>query len=90
MGLQTTAYIPEDVSLSADRIVALYDTFEGLAEQLTGKASSLMVSWNSGGLRLAAETDQVPGTEGMPLPVRCRKSEGILYIDILSGTEAAL
>ena len=90
MGLQTTAYIPEDVPLSADRIVALYDTFEGLAEQLTGKASSLMVSWNSGGLRLAAETDQVPGTEGMPLPVRCRKSEGILYIDILSGTEAAL
>ncbi len=90
LGLQTKARIPEGELLPADRIVSLYDTFEGLAEQLLGKASSLMVSWNDSGLRLAAETDQVPDTEGMPLPVRCRRSEGILYMDIFSGKETAV
>ena len=88
MGLQTTAYIPEDELLSADRIVALYDAFEGLAEQLTGKASSLMVSWSGGGLRLAADTEQVPDVEGIPLPVRCKRSDGVLYMDICPGKEA--
>ena len=90
MGLQTTSYIPEDESRPSEQIVALYDTFEVLAEQLTGKASSLMVSWNGGGLRLAAETNQVPDTEGMPLPVNCRRSEGVLYMDIFSGKEASV
>ena len=88
MGLQTTAYIPEDEPLSADRIVALYDTFESLAEQLTGKASALMVSWSGGGLRLAADTEQVPDVEGIPLPVRCKRSDGVLYMDICPGKEA--
>ena len=84
LGLQTTARIPENGTLPADRITALYDAFESLAQQLTGKAPSLMVSWNGRGLRLAAETDQVPGTEGILLPVHFRKDETILYMDIAS------
>ena len=89
-GLQTALLLPKDETLPADRITALYDAFEYLAEQLPGKASSLMVSWNGTGLRLAAETDQIPDTKELPLPVNMRKSEGVLYMDITSGKEAAV
>ncbi len=86
-GLRTTAGIPGEENLPARQLVALYDAFEGLAEQLTGKANSLMVSWKDGGLRLAADTDKDPGTEEISLPVTLRRSEDILYIDILPGKE---
>ena len=89
-GLKTTASVPEDGLLPASRIVALYDAFERLAEQLLGKAPSLMVSWNDGGLRLASETERLPDTDAIQLPVSFRQSEGILYIEISSGKEAAL
>ena len=81
-GLQTTANLSEDAVLPADRILAFYDVFELLAEQLLGKAPSLMVSWNAGGLRLAAKTDQLPDIDNMPLPVNFFKSEDILYMEI--------
>ena len=84
-GLHTTASKPEDGTLPAGRIIALYDSFEELAQQLYGKVSSLMVSWNGDGLRLAAAMDEPPVTEKLPLPVRFRKSEDILYIDISAG-----
>ena len=87
-GLRTMARIPEGGTLPADRIVALYDAFESLAEQLSGKAPSLMVSWNGEALRLAAETNLHPVTEGIMLPVRFLESEDILYMDIASGKEA--
>ena len=89
-GLQTTARISEDGLLPASRIVALYDAFEHLAEQLYGKAPSLMVSWNAGRLRLAAGTDMTPDTDGIALPVSVRRIEDILYMDISSGEEAAV
>lgn len=89
-GLKTMVNIPKDGLLPSNRIVALYDAFECLAEQLNGKALSLMVSWNAGRLRLAAGTDMTPYTEEVALPVSIRRSEDILYMDIFSGEEAAL
>ena len=89
-GLQTTAQIPEDEELSAYRIVMLYDAFENLAEQLLGRAPSLMVSWNDQGLRLAAETDLNPETGEIALPVSIRRNDDILYIEVSSGKEAAV
>ena len=89
-GLKTTAREPEKKALPAAGLIALYDAFETLAEQLPGKAPSLMVSWTGSGLRLAAETDAQPDIAGISLPVRLRKSEGVLYMDIPAGEEAAV
>ena len=82
-GLTTTAQGPSEGRRPAGQILALYDSFEGIAEQLLGKAPSLMVSWNGNGLRLAAEMEETPETNKLPLRVRCRKDEGILYMDII-------
>lgn len=88
-GLQTTAEIAEDRQLSADCIIALYDAFEQIAEQLCTKAPSLMVSWNGESLRLAAQTEYIPDTEGIGLSVNVRRSDDILYMDIPIGKEGA-
>ena len=81
-GLTMTAQGPSEGRRPAGQILALYDSFEGIAEQLLGKAPSLMVSWNGDGLRLAAEVEELPKTDKLPLCVRCRKDEGILYMDM--------
>ena len=70
-------------------IVALYDAFEAVAEQLQGKAPSLMVSWYENGLRLAAETECLPDTAESFLTVSFRRSENILYADIPAGKDGA-
>lgn len=84
-GLQTTVMKPEEKQSPAGAILALYDAFEAIAEQLRGKAPSLMVSWHGNGLRLAAEAENEPDTSEILLPVRLRRSEDVLYIDILLG-----
>ncbi len=81
-GLQTTVQTPETEQVPSWVILALYDAFEAIAEQLLGNAPSLMVSWNKDGLRLAAQTDSLPDTSGISLSVRFRRSEDILYMDI--------
>jgi len=84
-GLQTTVQKPEEKQVSSDVILALYDAFEAIAEQLQGKAPSLMVSWYKDGLRLAAETGNEPEISRIALPVRIRRSEDVLFMDILAG-----
>lgn len=84
-GLPTTAAEPEETRYPAEDILSLYDAFESIAEQLLGKVPSLMVSWKECGLRLAAEMDGLPDTEGIPLPVRFYRSEEILYMEIPAG-----
>ena len=86
-GLQTTAGEVEDRQMNAEGLLALYDGFESLVEQLIGKAPSLMVSSTKTGLRLAAETDYLPETKGISLPVNCRNVEGILYMELTAGRE---
>ncbi len=81
-GLRTDALQPEEQSLPAGHVIALYDAFEAVAEQLIGRASSLMVSWKDGAIILATETDQAPETAGLPLPVRMKEEDGILYMEI--------
>ena len=84
-GLQTTVRTDGERQIPARSAVGVYDAFEALAEQLLGKAPSLMVSWYPDGLRLAAETDLSVDTADIPLPVRLRRSEKILYLDIPAG-----
>ncbi len=86
-GLQTTVQRPEKKQTSSREVIALYDAFETIAEQLHGKASSLMVSWYGNGLRLAAETESQPDTSESVLPVLFRRSEDVLYIDISAGKD---
>lgn len=86
-GLHTTAMEPEDALLPGDTVIALYDAFENIAEQLAGRVSALMVSWNGDGLRLAAETEDLPETAGISLPVRFRRDEEILFMDIPAGKD---
>ena len=86
-GLQTTAGKPEEKCYPADRIIGLYDAFELIAEQLIGKTSALMISWNGDRLTLAAETRQTPDTEGICLPVYLSRYEDTLYIGISAGKD---
>ena len=72
----------EEQPLPAGQVIALYDAFEAVAEQLIGRASSLMVSWKDSDLTLATETDRVPDTAGLSAAVRLREEEGILYMDL--------
>ena len=88
-GLQTTVAKPEEKLMPAAVILSLYDAFEALAEQVQGRAPSLMVSWYGDGLRLAAEAESEPDPATICLPVRIRKSEDVLYMDILSGKDGA-
>ena len=85
-GLRTDAGKPEEEeNLPADRIIALYDAFETAAEQLVGAARSLMISLKGGAVVLAADTARVPDTGGLPVSVRTRQEEGILYLELSAG-----
>ena len=83
-GLRTNTLQPEEKAFPAARIIALYDAFESVAEQLIGSASSLMVSWNDDVLTLATETDRIPDASGVPVPMRIRKEEEILFMDFFA------
>ena len=84
-GLQTDARQPEEEEvLPADTVIALYDAFEAVAEPLIGKASSLMVSWKGTSLSLATEAVRTPDVKGLPVPVKTREEDGIMYMDLLA------
>ena len=81
-GLRTDARQPEEeLDLPAAAVIALYDAFETLAEQLMGRASSLMVSWQEGALVLAAAAG-MPDLRNLPVTARIREVEGILYVEL--------
>ena len=69
-------------ALPSDTIIALYDTFQFLTEQLIGHATLLMISYGTEGLRLAADTDMEINTEHAPLPVSMEQQDDILFMDI--------
>ena len=72
----------QESAMTANLAIALYDAFEMLAEQLTGRASFLMISYSKEGLRLAADTDFVPDVTGIALPVRTEYIDDIQYVTI--------
>ena len=86
-GMQTSADMQKDETLPSDRILALYDAFEHLAEQLLGEVPSMMVSLSGSGLRLAVKADRRPDTAEIRLPVIFRESEDILYITVSAQRE---
>ena len=79
-GMQTTADMQGEETLNADLIIALYDAFEHLAEQMLHAVPSMMVSLSRDGLRIAVKAGRRPDTALVPLPVRFLESEDILYI----------
>ena len=88
-GLPATVRSTEDEMYPAEQILSVYDAFEMLSEQLIGKASSMMVSWEESHLLLAVPTEYLPDTEGISLPVEYHTEEDILYMDIFAGEGGA-
>ena len=84
-GLHTDARPPEEeTSFPSATVIALYDAFEAVAESLVGKASSLMVSWRDSALVLATEAAHTSDWKKLPVPVRTREEEGILYLELIA------
>lgn len=76
--------MPDEVTsdYSANTIIALYDTFQLLVEQLIHHATLLMISHSDEGLRLAADTDIKLNTENAPISVSTEQQDDILYMNI--------
>ena len=72
----------KELFLPSENIIALYDTFEMLAEQMVGHTSLLMVSFSDGGLRMAADAKLSLDLKGTVLPVHAEKREDILYLTV--------
>lgn len=90
-GLKTNVLRPDEERFPSDRVIALYDAFEGITEQLIGQTSALMVSFSGSTLILAAEAVQALDLKSLPVPLRTREEEGILYMDFFAekgGEEA--
>ena len=68
--------------LPSDTVIALYDTFQFLTEQLIGHATLLMISYGREGLRLAADTDIEVSTENAPFPVSIEQQDDILFMTV--------
>ena len=83
-GLRTDVGQPEEAALPSDRVIALYDAFEAVAERLIGDAHSLMVSMRPNALVLAADTARVPDTAALPVSAQAREEEGILYLELFA------
>ncbi|MBQ4382917.1 MAG: hypothetical protein II795_00410 [Firmicutes bacterium] len=83
-GLQTTVAESEGRQYPSERIIALYDAFEILVEQLPGRTTAMMVTWRNGILCLALQIEQIPDTGGISLPVSVRRDEDIVYISVLA------
>ena len=70
-----------DAEFPAEALIALYDSFEILAEAMIGEAKLLMVSFTSDGLKLACDMKKLPATE-VPAYLETNISEDILYITL--------
>ncbi|SER01833.1 N-terminal 7TM region of histidine kinase [Lachnospiraceae bacterium NE2001] len=70
------------VDYPSDTIIAIYDTFQMLIEQLIGHISMLLISYSEEGLRLAIDTSIKLNTENAPLPVSIEQQDDILLITI--------
>ncbi|MBP5463401.1 MAG: hypothetical protein J6Y20_14945 [Lachnospiraceae bacterium] len=74
----------EDMRLPADTVIALYNTFERIVEQILRKASLLMVSCSGADLTMATDSEApmliLTGEE--VLPITAEKQENILYLTI--------
>lgn len=68
----------------ARALIALYDAFEQIAEQLLDCASMAIVSFPADGITLSADADEGfrPGADVPGAVVQTRRSEGALYISI--------
>ena len=80
--LHTSVVTPMEKEYPSKVIIDFYDSFEIIAEQLLGKVSSMMISWNKEELRLAAETEFLPDVERIPMAVHFMRSDNVLYMDI--------
>lgn len=70
-----------EAELPAEALIALYDSFEVLAEAMIGEGKLLMVSFIPDGLKLACDKTTLPVTE-VPAYMESDISEDILYITL--------
>ncbi len=70
-----------DAELPAEALIALYDSFEILAEGMIGEGKLLMVSFTPDGLKLACDLAALPVAE-VPAYMETNISEDILYISL--------
>lgn len=66
----------------SDIIIAIYDTFQMIIEQLIGEATMLLISFSEEGLRLSTDTTIKIDTENVPLPIEVERQDDILLITI--------
>ena len=66
----------------SNTIIAIFDTYELIIEQLIDHATMLLISYSEKGLRLAADTEIKLNTENALLPVNAEIQEDILLITI--------
>ena len=71
-----------DADYPSDTVIAIYDTFQMIADQLIGHATLLMISYAEEGLRLAADTDIHLNIENAPLLTDVDPQDDILLITI--------
>ena len=66
----------------SDTIIAIYDTFQMIIEQLIGEATMLLISFSEEGLRLSTDTTIKIDTENVPLSIEVERQDDILLITI--------
>lgn len=66
----------------SDTIIAIYDTFQMIIEQLIGEATMLLISFSEEGLRLSTDATIKIDTENVPLPIEVERPDDILLITI--------
>lgn len=64
----------------SDTIIAIYDTFQQLIEQLIGEATMLLISFSEEGLRLSTDTTIKIDTKNAPLPIEIEQQDDTLLI----------
>ena len=65
----------------------LYDTFETVIETYLDSVSRMTVSILSNGVRIAMKAGKELVLPSTVLPVKCKESDGLLYLTILNGPE---
>ena len=69
-----------NVDYPSDTIIAIYDTFQMIIEQLISEATMLLISYSEEGLRLATDTAIRINTENAPLPIEIEQQDDTVLI----------
>ena len=88
-GIDAAAVGEEYSGLPLKTVNALYDTFEAVIETYLESVSRMTVSILPNGVRIAMEAGKELALPSTVLPVKCKESDGLLYITILNEQEGS-